>query len=116
MEKFSRLFQKERPPKRRAAPRLSALQQSILHWLRNERRRRERVGEAELIPYPDLVQGLGVDKMLLTSEVRHLLRKCLLSVTLPPGAWVRYISLTEEGVAHAKTLTGQRTTHGHRRS
>ena len=115
VEKFSRWFEKERPPKRVAAPRLSALQQSILHWLRNELRRRQRLGEADMVPYPDLVQGLGVEKILLTGEIRALLRKDLLSVTLPSGSWVRYVSLTDKGALQAKTLAGQQT-HGRRRT
>ncbi len=104
--KFSRWFSTERPPKREASPRLSTLQQSILHWLRNELRRRQRAGAAGMVPYPDLVRALDADKASITKEVRHLLKKGLLGVTLPPGEWVRYIMLTDKGEAHAKTLSG----------
>ena len=106
--KFSRWFRtEERPPQRGASLRLSPLQQSILHWLRNELRRRQRVGDAGMVPYPDLVRALRADKASITSEVRHLLRKGLLSVTLPAGEWVRYVMLTEQGDTYAKTLSGQ---------
>jgi DNA-binding MarR family transcriptional regulator len=106
--KFSRWFRtEERPPQRDAALRLSPLQQSILHWLRNELRRRQRMGAAGRVPYPDLVRALRTDKASITSEVRHLLRKGLLSVTLPAGEWVRYVMLTEQGDTYAQTLSGQ---------
>ena len=106
--KFSRWFHtEERPPQRNASLRLSPLQQSILHWLRNELRRRQRVGDADMVPYPELVRALRADKASITSEVRHLLRKGLLSVTLPAGEWVRYVMLTEQGDTYAKTLSGQ---------
>jgi hypothetical protein len=106
--KFSRWFHTERPPQRAAAAlRLSPLQQSIIHWLRNELRRRQRVGDAGMVPYPDLVRALRADKASITSEVRHLLRKGLLRVTLPAGQWVRYVMLTEQGDTYAQTLSGQ---------
>ena len=105
--KFSQWFHTERPPQRDAALRLSPLQQSIVHWLRNELRRRQRVGAAGMVPYPDLVRALHADKASITSEVQHLLRKGLLSVALPAGEWVRYVMLTEQGDTYAKTLSGQ---------
>ena len=105
--KFSRWFHTERPPQRDASLRLSPLQQSILHWLRTELRRRQRVGDTSMVPYPDLVRALHADKASITSEVRHLLKKGLLSVTLPAGEWVRYVMLTEQGDTYAKTLSGQ---------
>jgi len=106
--KFSRWFHpEERPPPRNASLRLSPLQQSILQWLRNELRRRQRVGDAGRVPYPALVRALRADKASITSAVRHLLRTGLLSVTLPAGAWVRYVMLTEQGATHAHTLAGQ---------
>lgn len=105
--KFSRWFRTERPPQRDVSLRLSPLQQSILHWLRNELRRRQRVGDAARVPYPDLVRALRADKASITSEVRHLLSKGLLSVTLPAGEWVRYVMLTEQGETYAAALSGQ---------
>ncbi|MBM3227216.1 MAG: hypothetical protein FJZ47_25905, partial [Candidatus Tectomicrobia bacterium] len=61
--KFSQWFrtERERPPKRdkrEAVLRLTPLQQSILHWLRHELRRRQRVGDTGMIPYPELVSAL----------------------------------------------------------
>ena len=105
--KFSQWFRTERPSQRGAALRLSPLQRSILHWLRTELRRRQRFGDAAMVPYPDLVRALHADKASITGEVRHLLRKGLLSVTLPAGQWVRYVTLTEQGDTYAKTLSGQ---------
>jgi len=104
--KFSQWFNTEHPPKRETSVRLSQLQQSILHWLRNELRRRQRAGDAGMVPYPDLVRALTADKASITSEVRHLLHKGLLGVTLPAGGWVRYIMLTDKGEAQAKLLSG----------
>jgi DNA-binding MarR family transcriptional regulator len=105
--KFSQWFRTERPPQRDTSLRLSPLQQSILHWLRNELRRRQRLGDTSMVPYPDLVRALRADKASITSEVRYLLQKGLLSVTLPAGQWVRYVMLTEQGDTYAKTLSGQ---------
>ncbi len=105
-EKFSRWFRAARPPQRAAALRLSPLQQSIIHWLRQELRRRQRVGDAAMVPFPDLVRALRAEKASITSEVRHLLKKGLLSVILPAGEWVRYVMLTEQGDTYANTLSG----------
>ena len=105
-EKFSRWFRAARPPQRAARLRLSPLQQSIIQWLRTELRRRQRVGDADMVAFPDLVRALHADKASITSEVRHLLKKGLLSVTLPAGEWVRYVMLTEQGDTYAQTLSG----------
>ena len=105
-EKFSRWFRAARPPQRAAALRLSPLQQSIIHWLRQELRRRQRVGDADMVPFPDLVRALRAEKASITNEVRHLLKKGLLSVILPAGEWVRYVMLTEQGDTYANTLSG----------
>ncbi|MGE3540519.1 MAG: hypothetical protein AB7N91_24145 [Candidatus Tectimicrobiota bacterium] len=105
--KFSRWFHAdEEPAVRERAPRLSTLQQSILHWVRNEVRRRQRAGESPQIPYPDLVSAMHADKMAVTSDVQRLLRKGLLEMTLPPGAWVRYLSLTDKGDTQARRVAG----------
>jgi hypothetical protein len=104
--KFSRWFSTDHTPERDTALRLSPLQQSILHWLRNELRRRQRVGDPGHVPYPDLVRAMNADKASITKEVRHLLHKDLLGMTLPPGGWVRYIGLTERGEAQARRLAG----------
>jgi predicted DNA-binding transcriptional regulator len=74
--------------------------------MRNELRRRQRVGDADMVPFPDLVRALHAEKASITSEVRYLLKKGLLSVTLPAGEWVRYVMLTEQGDTYAQTLSG----------
>lgn len=104
---FSRWFRDEEEPTRRdKASHLSSLQQSILHWVRNEVRRRQRAGDATQIPYPELVSAMRADKMMVTNDVRRLLRKGLLEVSLPPGSWVRYITLTDKGDTHARRVAG----------
>ena len=59
-----------------------------------------------MVPFPDLVRALRAEKASITSEVRHLLKKGLLSVILPAGEWVRYVMLTEQGDTYANTLSG----------
>jgi len=104
--KFSRWFRTENAPQRQTSLRLSPLQQAILHWLGHELRRRQRAGDAGSVPYPELVRAIDADKASITSEVRHLLKKDLLGMSLPSGGWVRYIVLTDKGEAYAKTLSG----------
>lgn len=93
-------------PRREAPLRLSTLQQSILYWLQHELRRRQRAGDLGRVPYSELVRVIDADKASITSEVRALLHKGLLSVSLPPGEWVRYLVLTDKGEGYAKTLSG----------
>jgi len=104
--KFSQWLHTEQAPQREAPVRLSALQQSILHWLQHELRRRQRVGDTAGVPYPELVRAIDADKASITREVRSLLSKELLGMSLPAGEWVRYIVLTDRGEAYAKTLPG----------
>ena len=78
---------------------LSALQQAILHWLRREQRRRPQLADGNGIPYPDLARALSVDRAELSACLRRLIRKRLVVATLPRGAWVRYIALTDKGEA-----------------
>ncbi len=96
----------EESQQREKAPRLSTLQQSILYWLRHEVRRRQRTGDALQIPYPELVSAMHADKMAVTNDIRRLLRKGLVDISLPPGSWVRYVMLTEKGTAQTKRDTG----------
>jgi len=105
-KKFSRWLHTERTPQREAAPRLSTLQQSILHWLQHELRRRQRAGDLGRVPFPELVRAIDADKASITSEVRSLLKKDLLGMSLPAGEWVRYLVLTDKGAAYASTLSG----------
>lgn len=78
---------------------LSALQQAVLHWLRREQRRHPQLADGIGIPYPDLARALGVDRAELSVCLRRLIRKQLVVATLPRGAWVRYITLTDKGEA-----------------
>ncbi len=78
---------------------LSALQQAILHWLRREQRRRPQLADGNGIPYPDLARALSVDRAELSACLLRLIRKRLVVATLPRGAWVRYIALTDKGEA-----------------
>lgn len=104
--KFSQWLHTEPTPQREAPVRLSSLQQSILHWLQYELRRRQRAGDTRRVPYPELVRAIDADKASITKEVRALLKKELLGMSLPPGEWVRYIMLTDKGEAYVKTLSG----------
>ena len=104
--KFSQGLDTEHAPQRQAPVRLSALQQSILHWLQYELRRRQRAGDMSRVPYPELVRAIDADKASITRAVRALLKKELLGMSLPPGEWVRYITLTDKGDAYIKTLSG----------
>ena len=78
---------------------LSALQQAVLHWLRREQRRRPQLADGIGIPYPDLARALGIDRAELSACLRRLIRKRLVVATLPRGAWVRYVALTDKGEA-----------------
>ena len=84
---------------------LSALQQAILHWLRREQRRRPQLADGSGIPYPDLARALSIDRAELSACLRRLIRKQLIVATLPRGAWVRYIALTDKGEAKPRQDT-----------
>jgi DNA-binding MarR family transcriptional regulator len=81
--------------------RLSSLQLAILHSLYADR---HRSSTTTCIPYSDIVQALKADKPSITASLRQLMRKGLVLLTLPRGGWTRYVALTEEGKAYAKTL------------
>jgi DNA-binding MarR family transcriptional regulator len=82
--------------------RLSSLQLAILRSLYADRRRRSSTTAG--IPYSDIVQALKADKPSITAGLRQLMRKGLVLLTLPRGGWTRYVALTEQGEAYAKTL------------
>ena len=82
--------------------RLSGLQLSILHLLYAALRRQAEATAG--VPYSDLVRTLHADKSSITDGIRQLLRKGLVLLTLPRGGWTRYVMLTEQGKAYAKTL------------
>ena len=50
------------------------------------------------------MQALKADKSSITAGLRQLMRKGLVLLTLPRGGWTRYVALTEQGKAYAKTL------------
>jgi DNA-binding MarR family transcriptional regulator len=85
--------------------RLTDLQQSLLQWLRTELRRRQRAHDPAGITFPEVVRALRADKVSVTTGLRHLMRKGLVETVLPRGSWVRHVSLTELGEAHARTLS-----------
>jgi hypothetical protein len=93
----------ERQP--RAAKRhLSELQKTIMQWLYTERRRRQRKGDPVPVSFSAVVEGVNTDKASVATGLRQLMRKGLVDVTLPRGAWTRYVELTEQGEEHASTL------------
>lgn len=101
-------FDRRMPRPQRVAKRhLSDPQQRMLLWLREESRRRQRNGHAESIPFHAVVRAMATNKISVMTSLRQLWRKGLLVVTLPRGAWDRYLALTDEGFAQAHALTKQ---------
>ena len=96
---------RERRDQRPARRHLSDIQQRMLIWLQDELQRRK--GETDGIPFPALVQAMKTDKLNVMTSLRQLMRKGLVAVTLPRGAWNRYVDLTSQGVAQAQDLTKQ---------
>ena len=96
---------KERHDPRPARRHLSDIQQRMLIWLQDELQRRTDANDG--IPFPALVQAMRTDKLNVMTSLRQLMRKGLLVVTLPRGAWTRYIDLTGLGIAQAHDLTKQ---------
>jgi len=93
----------ERPP-RTAKRHLSDLQKTILQWLYTESRRRQRKGDTVSVSFPAVVEAVNTDKASVATGLRQLMRKGLVDVNLPRGAWSRYVELTEQGEEHAYTL------------
>ena len=89
---------------------LSALQETVLNWLRREQRRRPQVSGGNGIPYPDLAEALSVDRAELSACLRRLIRKRLVVANLPRGSWMRYIALTDKAESRLPqdTLKDQR--------
>ena len=94
---------KERRDQRPARRHLSDIQQRMLIWLQDELQRRTDANDG--IPFPALVQAMRTDKLNVMTSLRQLMRKGLVAVTLPRGAWTRYIDLTGLGMAQAQDLT-----------
>ena len=98
-------LRRERVQQRVSKHRLTDLQQSLLQWLRAELRRRQRANDATGVTFPEVVRALRTDKASVTTSLRHLMRKGLVETALPRGSWVRHVTLTELGDAHARTLS-----------
>jgi hypothetical protein len=96
---------KERRDQRPARRHLSDIQQRMIIWLQAELKRRTATNDG--IPFPALVQAMRTDKLNVMTSLQQLMRKGLVAVTLPRGAWTRYIDLTDLGVAQAQDLTKQ---------
>ncbi|ETX00700.1 MAG: hypothetical protein ETSY2_38600 [Candidatus Entotheonella gemina] len=99
------LRRRERNDQRPTRRHLSAIQQRMLIWLQDELQRRTDTTDG--IPFPALVQAMRTDKLNVMTSLRQLMRKGLVAVTLPRGAWTRYIDLTSQGMAQAQDLTKQ---------
>jgi DNA-binding MarR family transcriptional regulator len=84
--------------------RLSGLQLAILRSLYADLRRHPKTTLG--VPYSDLLRTTNADKMSITTNLRQLLRKGLVLLTVPPGSWTRCVTLTEQGQAYARTLPG----------
>jgi hypothetical protein len=96
---------RERQDQRPARRHLPDIQQRMLLWLRAELQRHTDATDG--IPFPALVQAMRTDKLNVMTSLRQLMRKGFVAVTLPRGAWTRYIDLTDLGVAQAQDLTKQ---------
>lgn len=99
------ILRRERVQQRVSKHRLTDLQQSLLQWLRAELHRRQRANDRTGVAFPEVVRALRADKASVTTSLRHLMRKGLVETDLPRGSWVRHVSLTELGDAHALTLS-----------
>ena len=89
-----------RPAKRH----LSELQKAVMKWLYTDARRQRRIGNATEVSFPTLVQAMATDKLSVVTGLRQLMRKGLVEVSLPRGAWNRMVKLTEQGEEQAHSL------------
>ena len=94
---------KERRDQRPARRHLSDIQQRMLLWMRDELQHRADSNDG--IPFPALVQAMRADKLSVMTSLQQLMRKGMVAVTLPRGAWARYINLTKHGADQALALT-----------
>jgi hypothetical protein len=102
--KFLHSLHRTDPPLRQSKVKLSHLHKAILRWLHRDLRQQQRTGDPVGVPYPALVQAMAADKAEVTDSVCYLVKRGLLSAIRPPDAWVRYVRLTADGEAHAKSL------------
>ncbi len=108
--RFPKVFRREPKPQREATPHFSHLQKAILGCLYREAQRRQRRDGSAAVPFVTLVQGLQADKADIVLSLRRLMTKAFVEISMPRGAWTRYVSLTDKGAKHAKTLSKETAT------
>jgi DNA-binding MarR family transcriptional regulator len=85
-----------------AAERLSRLQRRILTWLAAEDQRTRGTMAAS---HQDLVQALAHDKGNLSTRLKGLAAKGLVTITRTPGSMAHAVDLTAEGRRRAAQVT-----------
>jgi hypothetical protein len=83
---------------------LSSLQKAILQALSTVRHRRQPAETTAGVPYQDVVQAVAADKTTVTTSLRQLMRRGLVLIFVPPGAWTRWVALTAQGQEHVRFL------------
>jgi DNA-binding MarR family transcriptional regulator len=89
-----------------AAERLSRLQRRLLTWLLAEDQRTRGTMSAS---HPDLVQALaalGFDKGNVSTSLKGLVAKGLVTITRTPGGKAEAVALTAEGRHRVAALAG----------
>jgi DNA-binding MarR family transcriptional regulator len=114
--KFFHSLHRTDTPLRQSKVKLSHLHKAILRWLHRDLRQQHRTGDSAGVPYPALVQAMAADKAAVTDSVCYLVKRGLISAIRPPDAWVRYVMLTADGEAHAKSLSKEERKTRHRQS
>jgi DNA-binding MarR family transcriptional regulator len=82
--------------------RLSRLQRRILGWLWAEEQRTRGMMAAS---HAELVQALGHDKGNVSTSLKGLERKGLVTITRTPGGMAHAVDLTAEGRRRAAQVT-----------
>jgi DNA-binding MarR family transcriptional regulator len=82
---------------------LPHLQRRILAWLLAEDQRTRGTMSAS---HADLVQALGHDKSNLSTSLRNLAAKGLVTIARTPGGKAEAVDLTAEGRKRVAALTG----------
>jgi DNA-binding MarR family transcriptional regulator len=85
-----------------AASRLSRLQRRILAWLATEEQRTRGIMSAS---HEDLVRAMAHDKDNLSTSLKNLEAKGLMTITRTPGGRAEAVDLTPEGRNQAAPLT-----------
>lgn len=89
-----------RPAKRH----MSEVQQTLVKWLYTDGRRRQLLGDTAEVAFATLVQAMATDKLSVITGLHQLMRKGLVDVSLPRGAWSRMVKLTAQGEEKAHSL------------